>query len=104
LHEKQKISKNSLAKSINCAIIDLRKYPTPKENLMFFSYKKLWKLLIDREMKKKDLCAKAGISTATIAKMVKGESITTDSLLKICVALDCDVSDIMELTRIAPEK
>lgn len=64
---------------------------------MTFSYKKLWKLLIDRNMKKKDLCAKAGISTATVAKMTKGESITTDSLLKICIAMKCDTSDIMEI-------
>ena len=69
---------------------------------MTFSYKKLWKLLIDKEMKKRDLCTKAGISSATLAKMTKGESITTDSLLKICVALDCDLSDIMEIAD-APE-
>lgn len=68
---------------------------------MTFSYKKLWKLLIDREMKKRDLCAKAGISSATVAKMVKGESVTTDSLLKICVALACDISDIMEIVETA---
>ena len=64
---------------------------------MTFSYNKLWKLLIDRGMKKKDLCAQAGISTATLAKIAKGESITTDSLLKICVALDCETADIMEI-------
>jgi len=64
---------------------------------MTFSYNKLWKLLIDRGMKKKDLCAQTGISTATLAKLAKGESVTTDSLLKICVALDCETSDIMEI-------
>ena len=64
---------------------------------MVFCYKKLWKLLIDREMKKRELCAKAGISSATLAKMAKGESITTESLLKICAALECDTSDIMEI-------
>jgi len=48
-------------------------------------------------MKKKDLCAQTGISTATLAKLAKGESVTTDSLLKICVALDCETSDIMEI-------
>lgn len=64
---------------------------------MVFSYKKLWKMLIDRDMKKQDLCAKAGISSATLTKLVKGESITTESLLKICVALECDTSDIMEI-------
>lgn len=71
---------------------------------MVFSYKKLWKLLIDREMKKRDLCAKAGISSATLAKMAKGESVTTDSLLKICIALDCDTPDIMEIVETLPEK
>ena len=64
---------------------------------MVFSYKKLWKMLIDRDMKKQELCAKAGISSATLTKLVKGESVTTESLLKICVALDCDTSDIMAI-------
>jgi len=64
---------------------------------MVFSYKKLWKMLIDRDMKKQELCAKAGISSATLTKLVKGESVTTESLLKICVALECDTSDIMEI-------
>lgn len=64
---------------------------------MAFCYKKLWKLLIDKEMKKGELCTKAGISSATLAKMAKGDTVNTDSLLKICVALDCDVSDIMEI-------
>lgn len=64
---------------------------------MAFCYKKLWKLLIDKDMKKGELCAKAGISSATLAKMAKGDTVNTDSLLKICVALDCDVSDIMEI-------
>lgn len=65
---------------------------------MIFSYKKLWKLLIDRDIKRKELCVMAGISSATLAKMSKGESVTTDSLLKICVTLHCDISDIMEIT------
>ena len=64
---------------------------------MVFSYKKLWKMLIDRDMKKQELCAKAGIISATLTKLVKGESVTTESLLKICVALECDTSDIMEI-------
>ena len=64
---------------------------------MIVSYKKLWKLLIDRDMLKKDLSQKAGISGFTIAKMSKGENVTTDILVKICEALDCDVSDIMEI-------
>lgn len=66
---------------------------------MIFSYNKLWKLLVDKAMNKRALCAKAGISSATVAKMVKGESVTTDSLLKICIALECDISDIMEVVK-----
>ena len=62
------------------------------------SYKKLWKLLIDRDMKKRDLCNKAGVSTTSIAKLGKGENVNTDILVKICRALNCDVSDIMEVT------
>jgi len=61
------------------------------------SYKKLWKLLIDRDMLKKDLREAAGISTASMAKLGKGENVTTDVLVKICKALDCDISDIVEI-------
>ncbi|MGI5901080.1 MAG: helix-turn-helix domain-containing protein [Desulfitobacteriia bacterium] len=61
------------------------------------SYKKLWKLLIDRDMRKKDLRMAAGISTASMAKLGKGENVTTDVLVKICRALDCDISDIVEI-------
>ena len=65
---------------------------------MAVSYKKLWKLLIDKEMKKKDLCAKAGISPASVSKMGKNGHVTTDVLLKICTALECKIDDIMEIT------
>ena len=68
---------------------------------MAVSYKKLWKMLIDKDMKKKDLCAKAGISTASVTKMGKGGHVTTEVLMKICTALDCTMDDIME---IVPEK
>ncbi len=61
------------------------------------SYKKLWKLLIDRDLKKRDLQMMAGISSASIAKLGKGENVNTDILVKICNALNCDVSDIMEI-------
>ena len=54
---------------------------------MAVSYKKLWKLLIDRDMKKKDLCEAAGISHASVAKLGKNENVTTDVLVKICTAL-----------------
>ena len=64
---------------------------------MAVSYKKLWKLLIDKDIKKKDLSSKAGISPATITKMGKGGHVTTEVLVKICSALDCKVEDIMEL-------
>lgn len=63
---------------------------------MQITYKKLWKLLIDREMSKQQLKEKAGISSASIAKLGKGENITTDVLLKICEALDCRIEDILE--------
>lgn len=64
---------------------------------MAASYKKLWKLLIDRDMKKKDLRALTGLSSSTIAKMTKNEPVSTDVLVKICGVLDCDVGDIMEI-------
>lgn len=63
------------------------------------SYNKLWKMLIDKEMQKRDLQELAGISSASIAKLGKGENITTDILLKICEALSCDLNDIMETKR-----
>ncbi len=65
---------------------------------MAISYKKLWKLLIDKDMLKKDLQKKAGISSASITKLGKNENVNTDILEKICKALDCDISDIMEMT------
>lgn len=55
--------------------------------------------MIDKNMNKQDLRKAAGISTASIAKLGKGENITTDVLVKICKALDCDISDIMEINR-----
>ena len=64
---------------------------------MAVSYKKLWKLLIDKDMKKKDLCAKAGISAASVTKMGRNGHITTEILLKICTAFDCKIEDIMEI-------
>ena len=59
-------------------------------------YKKLWKMLIDKDLKKKDLEKMAGVSHYTINKLNKGENITTDVLEKICTALECTASDIME--------
>lgn len=61
------------------------------------NYKKLWHLLIDREMKKRELCEMAGISTSSLAKLGKGENVNTDILIKICHALNCGIDDIMEI-------
>ena len=66
---------------------------------MRFSYNKLWKLLIDKNMNKKKLREITGISSASIAKLGKGENVTTDVLLRICKELDCDISDIMEVVK-----
>ena len=64
---------------------------------MSISYKKLWKILIDKDMKKKDLSTLAGISMGTVTKLSKNENVQTDVLQKICVALQCDIGDIMEM-------
>ena len=61
------------------------------------SYKKLWKLLIDRDMNKKTLAERAGISVSTLAKMNRGETVTVDILVKICAVLGCSLDDITEL-------
>jgi DNA-binding Xre family transcriptional regulator len=63
---------------------------------MQITYKKLWKLLIDKDMNKQQLKEQAGVSSATIAKLSKGENITTDVLLKICESLNCHIEDILE--------
>ena len=64
---------------------------------MEVSYKKLWKLLIDKDMKKKDLLATAGISWASVTKLSKGETVSMEVLMKICKGLDCNIGDIMDL-------
>jgi DNA-binding Xre family transcriptional regulator len=61
------------------------------------SYKKLWKLLIDRDLLKRDLRERANISPSTMAKLGRGESVNMDILLRICKALDCDIADIVEV-------
>ena len=63
------------------------------------SYNKLWKLLIDKSMNKKDLRLSARVSTAVMAKLGKGKNVTTDVLLRICDVLNCDIADIMEVER-----
>lgn len=64
--------------------------------MMAVSYKKLWKILIDRDMMKKDLCEQAGLSTYTMSKMKREENVTIDTLEKICRALNCPIQDILE--------
>ena len=64
---------------------------------MKLSYKKLWVKLVELDMKKTELAKKAGISSASVAKLGKGANITTDGLLKICEYLNCDISDIVEV-------
>ena len=65
---------------------------------MVASYKKLFKLMIDREIKSKDLAAQAGISPSTLAKMKKdGATVSGEVLVKICIALECTMNDIMEI-------
>lgn len=63
---------------------------------MQVSYKKLWKLLIDKDMKKKDLQEQSGISWASVTKLSKGETVSMDVLMKVCKALDCNAGDIMD--------
>jgi DNA-binding Xre family transcriptional regulator len=63
---------------------------------MMVSYKKLWKLLIDKDMMKKDLQKQAGISWATMTKMSKGETVSTEVLMKVCKVLQCNVGDIID--------
>lgn len=65
---------------------------------MAISYKKLWKILIDRDMKKKDLMQLAEISNYTITKLTRGENVNAETLAKICKALNCGFDDIMEIT------
>jgi DNA-binding Xre family transcriptional regulator len=67
---------------------------------MAISYNRLWKLLIDKKMKKKDLVAAAGVSWSTIVKMGRDEHVSTDILVKICAALECEVDEVMEIVRV----
>ena len=65
--------------------------------IMEVSYKKLWKMLIDKDMRKKDLISKAGISGSSITKLSRGDTVSLEVLMKICKALECDIGDIVEL-------
>ena len=64
---------------------------------MAVCYNKLWKLLIDKKMKKKDLIAATGISRGTMAKLGHDKNVNTEVIVRICQALECDVGDIMEI-------
>ena len=66
---------------------------------MKVSYKKLWKLLIDKELTKTDLRFKIGISTNTLTKLSKGEVVGTEILMRICNYFNCDIGDIVEFIR-----
>lgn len=66
---------------------------------MAISYNGLWKMLIDRNMYKKDLATELNISSATMAKMGKGESVSMDVLARICSYMDCDIGDIMSFEK-----
>jgi DNA-binding Xre family transcriptional regulator len=70
---------------------------------MRMSYNKLWKLLIDKNLKKTDLRKVANVSSSSLAKLGKGENVTTDVILKICCALNCNVQDIMEVVDDVPQ-
>ena len=63
---------------------------------MAVSYKRLWKILIDKVMKKSDLEREAHLTHYSLSKLTKGQDVSTDVLYKICSALDCDINDIME--------
>ena len=71
---------------------------------MSVSYNRLWKLLIDKEMMKKDLRAMTGVSTTTMSRLSKDENVSTEILSKICSSLNCDVGDIMEFVPDKKEK
>ena len=64
---------------------------------MHFSYDKLWKLLIDKKINKQKLKEISKVSSASMSKLGKGQNVTTDVLLRICMALDCQIGDIMEI-------
>lgn len=66
---------------------------------MYIDYTKLWKLLVDKKLKKKDLASITGLSSSTISKLSANRNVNTEVLVKICSALQCDISDIVEIVR-----
>ena len=103
----------SLEDAMNCLVVPeikkrsmkMAEQKIKKETSTHFNYNRLWKLLIDRGIQKQELQKQSDVSAASIAKMGRGENVTTDVLLRICEALDCNVEDIMErVPNIAKEK
>ena len=84
---------------MNCLCYNNRNRNFSKDGTekMAVSYKKLWKLLIDKDMKKKDLRLATGITTTALAKLGKNEHVNTEILAKICKVLECNIEDIMEI-------
>ena len=66
---------------------------------MYIDYTKLWKLIVDKKLKKKDLASITGLSSSTISKLSANQNVNTEVLVKICSALQCDISDIAEIVR-----
>lgn len=82
----------------------MKQSKSKKELKSEFSYNRLWKMLIDRNMKKGELQEMSNVSAASIAKMGRCENVTTDVLLRICEALNCNIEDIMERIPIREDK
>ena len=80
---------------INVIMLNIEKIQDGE--IMTVSYKKLWKLLIDKNLKKKDLIRMSGLSNYTLNKLNAGKSVTTDTLVKICSALHCGIEDIIDV-------
>lgn len=70
-----------------------------EDSSMKITYNRLFKILIDKEMKKTDLAKKAGLTAATLARLSKGQTISMKSLINICIALDCTFDEIVEIVR-----
>ena len=90
-------ARTSIIKELNAVKHMDGSYLIKKVENMAVSYKRLWKLLIDKDLKKKDLVEMANISTYTINKLNRGDNVNIDTLVKICTALHCTFDDIMEV-------
>ena len=90
-----------LSKRVSCdkIMINTKSYPTERRNKMIICYDKLWNILNNRGMMKTDLIKEAKISTNAMAKLGKNENVRVEVLAKICVALDCEMNDILEIIR-----